>query len=97
MYQNKVLRNVSDFLEALPDRDQGKIRLAMDAMAHGYFNSAYVKLIHSPIKELIVKDSRILFFIKDGNIYFVNAFIKKTMKTPKPEIEKALRIYKFLR
>ena len=55
-------------------------------MESGDFESLEIKTLKTPIKELIIKRYRLLFFINKDLIYFVNAFMKKTQKTPKNEI-----------
>ncbi|MEI8130402.1 MAG: type II toxin-antitoxin system RelE/ParE family toxin [bacterium] len=97
MYQNKVLRNVSEFINNLSNKEQGKVRLALDALLYGHFQSVHTKMLRFPIRELIVLNYRILFFIESDEIYFVSAFTKKTAKTPLQEIENALRIYHYLK
>ena len=48
------------------------------------------------IKELIVKNYRFIFFIEKHDTYFVRAFIKKTRKAPRREIEAAEKIHKMI-
>lgn len=88
--------NVKNFIETLPNEDQGKINGAVTAIESGDLRSLYTKTIKTPIKELIIKKYRFIFFIHDNTFYFVRAFIKKTAKTPKIEIENAGRIFKKL-
>lgn len=56
----------------------------------------YSKLVQDGIFELRIKQSsnisRIFYFFRSGNkIILTNGFIKKTQKTPKKEIEKAIK------
>lgn len=56
----------------------------------------YSKLIQDGIFELRIKQSsnisRIFYFFRSGNkIILTHGFIKKTQKTPKKEIEKAIK------
>lgn len=81
--------HVKQFVSELPNEDQGKIRGAIEAMEFGDFESLYIKTLKSPIKELIIKRYRLVFFPHKACLYFVGAFIKKTAKTPKHEIDKA--------
>lgn len=97
MYQNIHFQGVLDFINDLSHEDQGKIRLAFDAIERGYFNAVHVKNVRSPVKELIVRQYRILFVIKSKEIYFLTMFIKKTRKTPVQEIDRAFKILKLLK
>lgn len=86
--------NVKNFVEGLPNEDQGKINGAVTAMESGDLKSLYIKTLRTPIKELIIKKYRFVFFVYKNVFYFVGAFVKKTAKTPKTEIENAERIFK---
>ena len=90
------LEDVKKFISTLPDVDQGKINAVVTALESGDFESVYVKTLKTPIKELIIKKYRFIFFIHKSTLYFVGAFIKKSAKTPKREIENAVRIYKMI-
>ena len=80
-------------MDALENNERAKIMSAVDRMASGDFQSVFIKKLRDEIKELKVKRHRLIFFIKDQGIYFVGVFMKKTAKTPKREIENALKIY----
>lgn len=86
--------SVRNFIEALPDDDQGKINGVVTAIESGDFKSLYIKTLKSPIKELIIKKYRLIFFVHKNTFYFIGAFVKKTAKTPKIEIENAEKIFK---
>ena len=86
--------DVKDFVEALSNENQGKIKGAVTAIESGDFKSLYIKTLKTPIKELIIKKYRFIFFIYKSTFYFIGAFVKKTKKTPKAEIENAERIFK---
>jgi len=77
---NRILLNkVNDYIQALS--------------VYGVENltSQYVKHIEGPIWELRPKNIRILFGVVSGNKYvLLHLFEKKTIKTPRREIEKAL-------
>jgi len=83
-----------DFLRELPSKDRAKIEGDVNVMRSGDLHSPRIKTLRGAVKELIVKEYRILFFIHEHVIYFVRAFRKKSMKTPRKEIEYAERIYK---
>lgn len=84
-----------EFIEKIPEIDRAKI-LANIKMMETDFDVVYTKLLRSPIRELIVKKYRLLFFIKKNVIYFVSGFVKKSQKTPTQEIEKAENVYKMM-
>ena len=85
---------VTDFLKELPSSDEAKIRANIDRMRKGDFNSTYTKKLKGPIKELIVKEYRVLFFIHENVIHFIRGFRKKSAKTPREEIDYAEQVYK---
>lgn len=91
---------VKEFLEALPPKMRAK---AVGSIAileeHGnQLREPYSKALGDGLMELRIKFSsditRIFYFFVVGNrIVLTNGFVKKTMKTPKAEIELA-RKYK---
>lgn len=95
-YTVLFLDNVRNFIQALPNEAQGKIKGAVTAMEFGNFKSLYIKTLKTPIKELIVRKYRFIFFTHKTLVYFIRAFIKKTAKTPKQEIEYAEKTYKMI-
>jgi phage-related protein len=84
------------FIDALSESDQFKIAKAISALRTQDFESIRVKTIRGHIKELIVRKSRILFCIENDTLYLLNAFSKKSAKTPRNEIGIAENIYKLL-
>lgn len=90
------LDEVKEFIEKLGYSDQGKINGIIAAMEAGNFESIYIKTIKTPIRELIVKKYRFIFFIHKNTIYFIGVFVKKTAKTPKFEIDNAQKIYRII-
>ncbi len=92
-YTIQVLDKVSRFIDELSDTDKAKVLAAVTVLATD-FDAVFTKLLRSPVRELIVKRYRIIFFIQDETIYLVGGFIKKSQKTPRREIENALEIYR---
>lgn len=84
------------FLGDIPEADRAKV-LANIKVMETDFDIVYTKLLKSPVRELIVKKYRLLFFIKKNVIYFVSGFVKKTQKTPTQEIQKAENVYKMMK
>lgn len=96
-YQAKFLDRTEKFIRGLDENDRAKIAAAIRTLELGNFQSVAIKTLRGPIKELIVRSYRIIFFIsKDHIIYFVSGFQKKTRKTPKNEIDYAQDVFKIL-
>lgn len=95
-FEVQFFNEALDFIGQLPETDRAKI-LANIKMMETNFDVVYTKLLKSPIRELIVKKYRLLFFIKKDMIYFVLGFIKKTQKAPAQEIERAENVYKMMK
>ena len=90
------LDNAYDFIDQLSEPDKAKI-LANIKIMETDLGVVRIKLLGNHIRELIVKKYRLLFFIKNNTIFFIDGFIKKSQKTPKREIEKAENIYKSMK
>ena len=89
-----------EFVKGLDKKMQAKALAALDLLAEygNQLREPYSKSIGDGLFELRIKFSsdisRIFyFFVVDNKIILTNGFIKKTMKTPKGEIELA-RKYK---
>jgi len=91
-----ILNIVEIFIEKLSPEKEVELDASITAIRYGNFNTVYIKTLKGGIKELIIKRSRFIFFIKNETIYFVSAFMKKTNKTPKQEIKNAEKIYKLI-
>jgi len=93
-------RYFMDFYEGQPDNVQKKIEWTLGLIRVTlYVPEKYFKHMEGTkgLYEIRVeagsKNYRIFSFFDQGNIVVVgNAFLKKTQKTPKKEIDKALRI-----
>lgn len=91
---------VEDFIRGLEKKMQAKALTAIDILAEygNQLREPYSKPMGDGLFELRIKFAsditRIFyFFVVDNKIILTNGFIKKTMKTPKGEIELA-RKYK---
>ena len=93
-YETRFFEKVKDFIEGMSSSDRAKVAANIYTMQIGEFSSVHTKTLRNEIKELIIKNYRFIFFIHKNLIYFVGAFIKRTQKTPKQEIDKAETIYK---
>jgi len=92
-----ILEIVEIFIrEKLSTKDEAKLYASITAIRLGNYDNVFVKPLKDNIKELIIKNYRFIFFIDNEIVYFSNAFIKKTNKTPKIEMEKVKKIYKII-
>lgn len=88
------LDDVAEFIQELTPADQAKVAANVVMMCEGDFASVRIKQLDGPIFELIIRQYRFVFFRKEGTIYFVGAFMKKSAKTPLREIQHARNIFK---
>lgn len=86
-----VDERVKKFLSTLTEVDQGRVQGYLELFVKNGFSlpGQYLKKIESSLWELRPGDIRLL--IGKAGLYFVavNAFKKKTQKTPRKEIETA--------
>lgn len=82
---------VKEFLETLPKLDQGRIPGFIELFEQNGFTlpSRYLKKLESNLWELRPGNIRLLLGQAGSNFIVVNAFKKKTQKTPRREIETA--------
>ncbi len=86
------------FLETLSEKEQDKVQYGLLMLkTQTRLSVRFVKSICDGLFELRTEYNsnifRVFFIFDDGNIVVLfNGFQKKTQKTPKGEIEKALRI-----
>jgi len=89
-----ITDDVLEFIESLPIKDQDKILGSIGAFSKRQFDAVYVKQIFGEIKELRVRRYRLLFFVANDSVHFMRIFVKKTNKTPKREIELAIKYFR---
>ncbi len=89
----EIFDKARDFIISIPEKDDEKVFAHIKRMAKD-LNSVNIKLLKGSIKELKIKKYRLLFFVKNGTIYIVSGFTKKTQKTPLQEIRNAEEIFK---
>ena len=89
-----IMDDVLEFIGTLPLKEQNKILGAVNTLGNKKFEEVYVKQIVGNIKELKIKRYRLIFFIHQSEIFLIRIFVKKSKKTPKLEIELALKFYK---
>lgn len=91
---------VKEYLDDVPDKERAKILKYIEFLREhqGVLDEPYTKHIREKIRELRVdfgkNRHRIFFFSFVGkNIILLHAFQKRTAKSPKSEITKALNNY----
>ena len=89
-----------ELYDSLPQKDRDKVdRVLVLMQSDNKMPTHFIKHLEDGIYELRItiknRDLRFLFFY-DGYqlVILVNCFVKKTKKTPRTEIEKALRLRK---
>ena len=99
MRKIKAYKNYySDFMAGLSQQEQDKIRRALllfeteDRIPHHYIS--YIRDGVFEFRVTFGKKEFRLFFIYDGDtiVMLFNCFTKKTQKTPKHEIDKAIKL-----
>ena len=92
---------VLEYIDVLPNKEKAKILKYIEFLREnkGFLDEPYSKHIKGKIRELRVDFSRnrhrILYFtFINKNIILLHSFLKKTEKTPLPEIKKAEENYK---
>lgn len=91
-----IMENVTEIIDSSDGYDQEKIYSTIRSLEKGDFETAYVKNVQYPIRELRVRDYRFLFFIELNSIYFVRGFRKRTPKTPPHEIDMAMKMHRLI-
>ncbi len=87
-----------EFLNALSDTERKKVAYVLDMLkTQERLSTKFVKLIKDGLYELRIESNsnifRLFFIFDNGNLVVLfNGFQKKTQKTSKREIEKALRL-----
>lgn len=88
-----VDKRIEKFLDSLPSSEKAKIGKLVELFREKGFllNQNHLKKIGKKIWELRPGNVRLLFCVIENEAIIVNAFIKKTVKTPLKEIETAER------
>lgn len=93
----RILDNVKKFMDKLKEDDSAKILAHLKSLEENHTEGLTIKTLKGKIKEIIVRQYRIIFFTIGTTIYIVDAFKKQSQKTPKRIIKKAEEIYKGLK
>ena len=89
-----VLSDVDDFINKLSDKESGKILAQLEFLKISQTEALIIKSLKGKIRELRIRQYRIVFFKIGTIIYVVDAFKKQSQKTPQGIIKKAEKIYK---
>jgi phage-related protein len=90
-----LLSTVLKTLESIPTEEQARIIAHVKTLEENP-KDLVVKKLKGKIQELIVRQYRIVFCIKDTDIYVIDLFKKQSKKTPKRVIEHAVQILRHL-
>jgi len=89
-----ILNDVTNFLDGLSEDDAAKIFAHLKSLESNQIEGLIIKPLKGKIKELIVRQYRIIFFRIGEKGYAVDAFKKQSQKTPRRIIERAEKIYR---
>ena len=89
-----VLEDANTYIQSTSEVDRAKILAHMALLRAGDHEILHTKQLSGQVRELIVKQHRIVYFVKNQILYFVNAFKKQSTKTPKRILDHAKKIYK---
>ena len=95
----KLLKKAKELLVSLPAASRTKAVKILELLEEKgtYLAAPYVKNISGKLWELRAGQTRLFYFLSEGVFVVVSGFVKKTQKTPKNEIDKALgEIKKYL-
>ncbi len=89
----RVLDDVNYFLDKIPDDDAAKILAHLKSLEANQTEGLVIKTLTGKIKELVVGQYRIVFFVLGGKGFAIDVFKKQSKKTPLRIIERAEKIY----
>ncbi len=93
MLSVQYLAKANEYLEGLSDVVRMNIRAHVEYLRLGNHEKVVVKQLRRPVQELIVGEQRIVYFCVRSTLYIVSVFRKRSRKTPKNEIENAMKLY----
>ena len=91
------LSKTKKYIDSLSEAEQGKIAVSIRFMEDGNLEIVTTKQLRKSIRELIVGNHRIVYFVEHKTIYFIDAFRKRSQKTPKNIIANTISIHKIIR
>lgn len=93
----RVLSRAADYIGKLSETEEATLGAQIKTMAQGETGLVHTKQLDGPIRELILGNHRITYFVIKHTLYFVEGFRKKSKKTPKNKIDFAKKVYKEVR
>ncbi|MEK7092627.1 MAG: type II toxin-antitoxin system RelE/ParE family toxin [Patescibacteria group bacterium] len=93
MFNISADKRIEQFLEKLPRENRARVNKTVQLFKDKGFllDERYLKKLTKSIWELRPGRIRLLFGMINNEAMVVNAFVKKTQKTPKREIDLALQ------
>ena len=88
-----TFKKVYEFIDTLPDGNAGEMLGYFVLVESNLTEHLNIKTLRGKIKELIVGQYRFVFFRFGGTVYVVDAFKKKSAKTPPRIIKRATKMY----
>lgn len=89
----RILNDVSDFLDGTSGEDAAKIAAHLKSLEEDRTEGLRIKTLKGRVKELIVKQYRVICFKVGATWFVVDVFKKQSKKTPRRVIERAEKIY----
>jgi phage-related protein len=86
-----------EYLSTLDPDERAKIMSSIYVIQMGDLSSIHTKQLEGPLRELIVGNHRVTYFVITRALYVVDGFRKKTAKTPKRHIDFAKKMYKYIK
>lgn len=84
---------VTKYTAGIPKKDAAKILVGLQTLKKGWTKELIIKPLKGKIMELTVGSYRVVYFQHKETIYAVDAFRKKSKKTPLRIIQRAEQIY----
>jgi phage-related protein len=91
-----ILTGTNEYLDSVPEEQSAKILADLEFLRMNQTEGLTIKPLDGKIRELVVKQHRIVFFEYKGVVYVVDAFKKQSKKTPKRVIERAKGIHRYV-
>jgi len=89
-----LFSGVRKYLDSISEQDSVKVLAGIRALEAGLVDSIKTKPLRGKVRELVVKMHRVVYFGVNSVLYFVDAFLKKSNKTPERIIQRAEAIYR---
>lgn len=88
-----ILDRAQSWIDALSSSDSAKLYAHLAFLECGEYGAIFLKGLGEKVRELRVGASRVIFVSLGDDHYVTGAFRKKTRKTPREEIDYAMKIH----